>query len=147
MEDNSEDQNTQGNGGSKLPIIPIVISVVALLVIGVLAVTLKDSPVKESSQTTQSPPTESAKVSITKSGFTPQVLRIRANTQVTWTNSDKKPHHIASDPHPTHSNHPDMNDQEALNKGDSYAYTFEKAGTYTYHDHVNPKLTGTIIVE
>jgi plastocyanin len=147
QEDNSEAQATQENGSSKLPLIPIIISVAALLVIGILAVTLKSPDEKSSNQTSQTIPTSSSEITISNQGFTPQTLRIKAGTQVTWKNTDKKPHHIVSDPHPTHTAYPDMNDQEALNTNESYAFVFDSAGTYTYHDHINPKFTGTIVVE
>src|ERR1700722_10063972 len=42
-----------------------------------------------------------ASVSITKSGFVPATVTIKAGQGVDWTNTDTAPHVIASDPYPS----------------------------------------------
>lgn len=87
-------------------------------------------------------------VTITNAGFVPQTVRIKKGTQVTWTNTEKNPHWVASDPHPTHTGLPGFDSLSALTANDSYTYTFDKTGTFTYHDYLNPlKFKGTVIVE
>lgn len=80
-------------------------------------------------------------------GFTPSTIQIKKGSQVTWTNKSQAPHWIASDPHPSHDGLPGLDSTSAIAQNDSYSYTFEKSGTFTYHDHLNPlKFKGTIIV-
>lgn len=90
---------------------------------------------------------KSAEVHITATGFSPAVLNIAAGTTVTWTNDDESPHWIASDPFPTDGGLPDLNGRQALQQGDSYSYTYAKAGTFTYHDQLHPyNLKGSVVV-
>ena len=87
-------------------------------------------------------------VSVTDEGFSPATVKIKTGQAVTWTNTGTAAHQIASDPHPADNGVEGLSDDEAMQKGDAYSYTFEKAGTYTYHDEMNPlKFYGTVIVE
>lgn len=94
-----------------------------------------------------SKPFTQAQINITSQGFTPQTLLIKAGTRVTWTNSDVVLHQISADPHPTHSSLPSLT-SSALQRNQTYSFTFETPGTYTYHDEKNPlKLRGSIVVK
>lgn len=99
----------------------------------------------------QTPPSQlpvSAEVTITKDSFVPQAIQVKKNTQITFTNTDSKPHWIASDPHPMHNSLTGFDSKKALGKNDSFSFLFEKSGTFTYHDHLNPFiLQGTVIVK
>ncbi len=87
----------------------------------------------------------SAQVMVTSQGFTPATLMVKTGTQVNWVSQDKKPHQIASDPHPLHNLLTALfQKQPAL----SFSYTFTQVGTFSYHDEKNPlKFLGTIIVK
>ncbi len=87
-------------------------------------------------------------VSITPTGFFPQEIHIKKGQTLTWTNSDaSKAHEVKADPYPTGDSLPNL-DSGPLNNTDSYTYTFEKPGTYTYHDQQDPfKLKGTVVVQ
>jgi plastocyanin len=89
----------------------------------------------------------SYEVLITSSGFIPSTLTIKVGDTVTFVNKDSKPHWPASDPHPTHTNYPGFDALRPLKTGESYSFTFTKQGAWGYHDHLNPSLRGTIIVE
>lgn len=92
--------------------------------------------------------TGQAVVTITDQGFSPSTIKVKKGTQVTFTNLDTKLHRVASDPYPTHSTLPGFDSVEPLNVNDSYSYIFEKSGTFTYQDYLNPyKIKGTVIVE
>lgn len=87
-------------------------------------------------------------VSITEDKFEPATIKIKKNDSITWTNNSQTPHQIASDPHPSNDTLPGLFSPNALGNSDTYTYTFEKSGTFTYHDHLNPfGLQGTVIVE
>ena len=86
-------------------------------------------------------------VSINSGSFFPKTISIKPGQAVTWTNYDSSPHWIASDPYPKDDGFASLNSGGALKTGDSYSLSFSKAGTYTYHDELNPfKLQGTVVV-
>ncbi len=79
--------------------------------------------------------------------FTPKELRISKGTKVTWVNDEAAVHYVNTDSHPAHTHTPDLN-SKALNKGDSYAFTFDDAGAYPYHCSAHASnMTANIIVE
>ena len=89
-----------------------------------------------------------AEVGITAAGFNPATIKIKKGQIVSWTNLDDKPHQVASDPFPTSETLPGLRAEAPSEKGESYSFTFEESGTYTYHDRLNPlKHKGTVVVE
>lgn len=98
--------------------------------------------------TTKTSAVKQAKITITKDGFVPAVIQVKKGTEVIWTNTDETAHQVASDPHPTHDKLKDLGDGEVLAKGESFSFIFEKSGSFTFHDHLNPiKFKGEVIVE
>lgn len=93
-------------------------------------------------------PAGAVTVSITASGFSqPSVtVPVPVGGSVTFTNADTAPHQVASNPHPIHTNFPELNGP-VLSAGQSHAVTFTRAGTFGYHDHLNPGIQGTILVQ
>jgi plastocyanin len=103
--------------------------------------------------------TTSYEVLITSSGFIPSTLTIKVGDTVTFVNKDSKPHWPASDFHPTHRLYPGSGIEKCgsgeeifdackgLSPGETFSFTFKYRGTWTYHDHLYPYLTGTIIVQ
>lgn len=99
-------------------------------------------------------------VEVSRSGFSPETIIIQAGDAVEF-DSVEGTHWVASDKHPTHTAYPgsDINkchSPEAsslfdackrIDKSDSYSFTFTEKGSWDYHDHINPRLTGTVIVE
>ena len=89
----------------------------------------------------------SSQVSINSSSFFPKTIQVSTGSTVTWTNYDAKSHWVAADPYPSNGSQPGLS-SDALATQDSYSYTFEKPGTYTYHDELNPlKLMGSVVVK
>lgn len=89
-------------------------------------------------------------VTITSSGFDPQTARIQVGDAITWYNNDVVNHYVAPDDHPDHLQYSGVWDDDGTGNivaGGGYMATFTEAGTYEYHDHLNPTLTGTVIVE
>lgn len=105
--------------------------------------------IPSSSPLEQSTPSASkeAMVEITSAGFNPKSITIKAGETVTWANGDSKPHQVNSAPHPTHTAYPPLNQVGVLKPEESGSLTFPDPGTYRYHDHLNPTLTGTVIVQ
>lgn len=87
------------------------------------------------------------KVEITSAGFAPSTLEIKASTTVQFINRDSAPHWPASGVHPTHEICPGFDSLKGLATGESYSVTFKEVKTCPMHDHLNPSITGSIIVE
>lgn len=153
--ENSEN-NHQQNYQKPTPASPkkrgwlVALIILAILVVGasILAVALirtsKKSSINCQELTKKLVPAE---VTVTKNGFEPSDVKIKKCQQVSWTNQDIKPHQVAADPYPTNSSYPEFVGP-ALVQNDSFTFTFEKAGTFTYHDQLNPfAFKGTVTVE
>lgn len=85
-------------------------------------------------------------VTFTSSGFTPATITIKAGDTVVWINQSGAPATVNSDPHPTHTDYPPLN-LGTFGNGATLSLTFPKAGTYGYHNHLNPVQKGTVIVK
>lgn len=86
-------------------------------------------------------------LSMTDAGFSPATLNIKKGDTVAFTNNGTALHWPASAPHPTHTNYPGFDAGRALEPGESWTFQFDKIGTWTYHDHLNPATKGTIVVK
>ncbi len=79
--------------------------------------------------------------------FQPENLRITKGTKVTWVNDDSVEHFVNTDSHPAHTHQPDFNSR-SLKRGESYSFTFGKAGLYPYHCSAHAEnMVGKILVE
>lgn len=88
------------------------------------------------------------KVSVTygASGFVPNTVTVKKGTTVVWTNQSQAGMWVASAVHPTHQLLPGFDQLKSVSAGGAYEYTFEKVGTWKYHNHVAPADTGTVVV-
>lgn len=94
-------------------------------------------------------------IEITSAGFTPSTLTIKQGDKVTFVNKDTAKHWPASDVHPIHTLYPEsggcigskFDACTGLAQGESFSFVFNIKGTWSYHDHLNPGLTGMIIVQ
>lgn len=83
-------------------------------------------------------------------GFSPATLTIKAGEEVTWINQSGEDATVNSDPHPAHSAYQPLNLGSFPNGGTlggTLPLTFDKPGTYGYHNHLNPSQIGAIIVQ
>lgn len=85
-------------------------------------------------------------VTLSADGFSPATLTVKAGTEVTWTNKSGAVGNVNSDVHPTHTIYPPLNLGKFAD-GESLSLTFDKAGTYGYHNHLDSSQTGTVIVQ
>lgn len=90
----------------------------------------------------------STHVVVSSAGFSPNSLQINAGQTVVWTNRDRAAHWIASDPYPQDNYLPSLNSSSSLKAGSSYSYTFDRSGTYAYHDNLHPyQFHGVVVVK
>jgi plastocyanin len=81
---------------------------------------------------------EAAAVKIDNFTFKPATLRIKAGTEVTWTNEDDIPHSIVLTALGVRS--------KAMDTDATYAYRFMKPGTFNYICGLHPHMKGQIVV-
>ena len=84
--------------------------------------------------------TSTQTVEITKMAFGSGELTVKPGTRVTWTNRDQVPHTVTS------KDKGGVLASQGLDTGDSYSYTFTRAGDYAYHCTVHPFMTGVVHV-
>lgn len=89
---------------------------------------------------------EEAVVTVTKNGFNPQSVTVKPSTKVVWKNESGAMANVSSAVHPTHQVYPPLNLGNFAN-GVQVSLVFDKPGTYKYHNHLQPSLTGTVVVE
>jgi hypothetical protein len=81
----------------------------------------------------------------------PQALTVTRGSQVTILNSDSRVHDMDSDPHPEHTDCPELNQIGFLNPGQSrQSGNLNTARRCGFHDHGNPDnaaLKGTITIQ
>lgn len=69
--------------------------------------------------------------------FTPRNIEIRAGDTVTWFNADAVPHTVTGD---------GGLDSGTLQQGDTYEFTFNETGQFTYNCSVHPAMSGLVVV-
>lgn len=84
-------------------------------------------------------------ITVTSNGFVPDVITVAPGTKITWVNKSGSDANVSSDPHPTHTNYPELNLGNFWNNG-SVSLIFTKTGRFGYHNHLNPNQHGIIVV-
>jgi plastocyanin len=111
---------------------------VVLVMVGVASVLLIQNKPKQS---VRAEPT--ATVQITSAGFVPETITIKESESITWVNTDNGLHQVAADPKLE-----GFATEKSLDQHQSITFTFDKKGTYTYHDPLHPnQVKATVIVE
>ena len=80
-------------------------------------------------------------VVIDDSAFGPGTLTVPRGTTVTWTNKDYDPHTVVSEGDPKVFKSP------ALDTDETFAFTFNEAGTFKYYCTIHPRMQATVIVQ
>jgi plastocyanin len=96
----------------------------------------------------------STTITITSSGVSPKSVTVSRGSQVTFVNNDTRTHDMASDPHPTHTDCPEINTVGFLAASgptkSKQTSNLNTAGTCHYHDHelfFDTSLQGTIVIQ
>ncbi len=104
--------------------------------------TVQTEPVVQTPQPS-APVVEKTEVDYTDSGFSPASVTIKKGQTVNFVNKSSSQMYVASNPHPIHTDYPGFDE---LSAGDSYSFTFDKVGTWGYHNHINPAQKGSVVV-
>ncbi len=90
-------------------------------------------------------------VTIANNAASPQAVTVSRGSRVTFVNNDNRPHEIDSDPHPTHTDCPEINQVGVLTSGQSHQTAIlNTARACGYHDHEQAdtkSLQGTITIQ
>jgi plastocyanin len=94
--------------------------------------------------------TIAATITITANGVSPSSVTVAPGSRVTFVNNDSRPHDMASDPHPAHTDCPGLN-VGFLQAGQSgTTQNLNTVRTCGFHDHNQPdvvSLQGTIRIQ
>ncbi|HUP26218.1 MAG TPA: hypothetical protein VM124_01060 [Candidatus Limnocylindrales bacterium] len=82
----------------------------------------------------------------TNDGFNTTLLTVKAGSIVNITNKSSRMLQFDSDPHPQHTEDPELNVGN-IGPGQSKSITVTKTGSHGYHNHANPDDTGVLRVE
>jgi len=157
MEETNEPQEAESGKGGNYWTIGIIALVVIIGVVWYAGSRKKSgtAPVNPS-QNAQQPSTPSANetqkqaaatIEFTDSGFSPQSVTIKAGETVTFKNNSSSQLQVASAPHPTHTDRPELNAPGPMGLGQTFSTAISEKGTWKYHDHLNPSLFGSITVQ
>jgi hypothetical protein len=101
------------------------------------------SPAGPSTGTTCTAPATSTTITISNNTVCPQNITVPRGTQVTSTNQDSVAHEMNSDPHPEHTDCPEINSVGHLEPGQSRRTdnltTVRRCG---FHDHLRDQVAG-----
>ncbi|HSW75171.1 MAG TPA: cupredoxin domain-containing protein [Candidatus Saccharimonadales bacterium] len=133
-----------------MKLVVALVVVIIVVVSGVLLFGKKktNAPSTNNSSASNSSQTNSSTSTITYDGnqFEPQTLTIKAGSKVKIVNqSSDSPLSFDSDPHPTHTDEPELN-AGSIDPGVSTQITVTKVGNWGYHNHLHPEQTGRIVV-
>jgi hypothetical protein len=90
-------------------------------------------------------------ITISNNAVSPRNITIARGSQVTFINNDSRAHEMFSDPHPEHTDCPEINDVGFLNPGESrQTGNMNTVRTCGFHDHNQStvlSLQGTITIQ
>jgi plastocyanin len=128
-----------------------VLPLAALLVAAASACGGGDSPSSPTPTPSPGGGSSGATITITASGVSPNAVTISAGSRVTFVNNDSRPHDMASDPHPTHTDCPAINDVGFLQANQTrQTGNLNTARVCRYHDHnrdTDASLRGSITIQ
>lgn len=79
-------------------------------------------------------------IAIEQFAFAPAAVTVAAGDTVQWTNNDTAPHTVTITSGPTKFSSP------TLQKGDTFSFTFDEPGTYSYYCAIHPDMKAAVTV-
>lgn len=143
----------------KTPIIIIAAIAVVVVLAGIISVAGKDSPNNSmpssgsgqssnmnqdmaNSDASMLPPegaVEATEVTIDDYKFGPQDIKVKVGSTVTWTNKDSVRHNVVGVNN-------DLPEGKLIGRGETYTYTFTKAGVFNYICTPHPYMKASVTV-
>ena len=82
----------------------------------------------------------------TENGFAPDRLEVDVGQVVSFSNGSDIEFWPASNIHPTHQIYAEFDAKYPIRPGEAWVFSFENIGFWRFHNHLNPRQTGIIIV-
>ena len=109
------------------------------------------SPTPTPTPTPTPAPSTGTTITITSAGVSPSSVTVSTGSRVTFVNNDSGVHDMSSDPHPLHTDCPEINQVGFLTAGQSrQTGNLNTPRTCGFHDHNRPtdaSLLGTIVIQ
>lgn len=91
--------------------------------------------------------TIAATVTYTEAGFSPSIIVIKKGETIRFINKASTTRMwVASGPHPSHSAYPGFDHGTSVGYNGTYDFTFTTTGKFPFHNHVDTRRDGTIVV-
>ena len=87
-----------------------------------------------------------ATITYSNDGFSPSSVTVNSGDKIKFTNSSDSVAAPSSNPHPVHTDNPELNVGD-IQPGDSRTITVATKGTWGMHNHYNPSQKVTVIVK
>ena len=127
----------------------LALLVVVVVVGGIVVLTGKDQKDNGTSPSSSNSSTSNGQVAATitynSHGWSPDTTTVKAGDTVKVTNNGSEEIQFASDPHPVHTDEPELNIGD-LGPGQSKTFKVTKQGTWGFHNHYNPSQHGELQV-
>lgn len=114
----------------------------------------ENQPAGQSTQNTASDEASQAADSViitfTGSGVEGSMSKVKSGGTITWKNTGTTKIQVGSAVHPQHTDNQEITDNKfvlELAPGAEETVTVTKPGTWGFHDHLNPKTNGKVVVE
>jgi plastocyanin len=132
----------------------IIIGILIVMGVGAWFLFLKDDSTPSTTRdNTNTPPTiatdnvkAAATITYTSNGFEPATTTIKSGQTIEIMNKSNRLLQLDSDPHPAHTDDPELNVGSVAN-GDSQKFTLRTKGMWGFHNHLNPSDTGKVDVQ
>lgn len=85
-------------------------------------------------------------IEMTDDSYKPADITINTGDAVIFQNAGDSDRWPASNIHPTHEIYPEFDPRRPITPNKGWLFIFDKAGVWKYHDHLDPRITGTITV-
>ncbi|MSR78540.1 MAG: hypothetical protein EXS59_00105 [Candidatus Taylorbacteria bacterium] len=117
-----------------------------------------DTEVVQDKATTETVAPKTVMIAYSDKGFSPSMVTIKSGDTVTFVNQSGEAMWIGADEHPTHTQYSGTKLREhcpdtagvafdQCSRGKEYSFTFNKIGSWGYHNHSNASMTGVVVVE
>lgn len=98
-----------------------------------------DSPAATDSPASGGQAASADQVAIVDFTYKPEAVRVKAGTEVTWTNEDSFAHTVTADD--------ESFDSKNMDKGATFSHRFDTPGTFKYFCAIHNYMTGSVVVD
>ena len=132
--------NKQTGVMKRVIIIAVIVTALTIIVISILTMINPNGTETPNSET-------DTVVMLTSSGVSPSVVQVAPGTTVTWVNESTSGLRLTGTSIDAGMALEGFGSDESFAEGESYSFTFDKEGAFTYEDMQSPeKINGTVIV-